>query len=958
MSILVLTSQNPDFRTGQQVVVFSPYLILNKTGLDLQVSTRMNQTFSKVTSFDSLVEQESSIKRAVPKMWSFERDERSNRAVLQVGESRKSDPLSFEAIGSNYEVIIPSQVGQSEIHLGVSIGEGQGKYKLTKTVAIAPRFIIFNKLGEEILMREPGSTSNISVMPHMIEPIHFLKQSKQKQLSVSFLGTKSKWSAPFIISNVGRTFLKLFKQGKGYVLLKMDILLEGASLFIHIEDAGNNWPYSIRNFTNFDFIFYQANPYVDDQGVELPNAQTRFVPIKYKIPGKSVMPYSWDYPAAPLKELIISSNGRERRVQLAEIGNLSPMKVPNTMEQQGGIVDLNVVADGPLQTLVLSDYDASVSLYRLKAQSQSQSSLETSSQTDLFTVTEEEESASSTTIKLSLEGVGISLINRRLVELCYVTFRGLELKFRQSDMYETLTLKLKWIQIDNQLYGGIFPVILFPSVVPKSNKEMENHPTLSGSITRIRDETHGVLFIKHATILLQQMTLEMDEDFLFSLLDFAKDLRLPWGADEQDTLCDENLQVPEPVKENSGMDVYFELLHIQPSQLDLSFVRTERINVEDRASSSNALAFFFNILTMAIGNINDAPVKLNALVMENVRTPLALLGHSITTHYSQEFFYQMHKIIGSADFLGNPVGLFNNISSGFMDIFYEPYLGYTLNDRPQELGIGLAKGGASFVKKSIFGVSDSISKVTGSISKGLTVATMDKQFQARRRSNLARNKPNHVMYGLSNGATSLVENITSGVAGLALSPMEGAAQEGAAGFFKGLGKGLVGLPTKAAIGFFDLASNVSEGVRNTTTVFDGNAITRLRPPRYIDYHGIVRPYSQREAIGQSWMKAVNSGAYFDDQYLAHLAMTRDDIVVLVTFNRIVMMSTVKMTTEWEILFQDLQTIVMERTGLSLILRGGVQGPFIPVKVADDRRYLYGQISIAVTEFNRKHQTLS
>jgi vacuolar protein sorting-associated protein 13A/C len=92
--------------------------------------------------------------------------------------------------------------------------------------------------------------------------------------------------------------------------------------------------------------------------------------------------------------------------------------------------------------------------------------------------------------------------------------------------------------------------------------------------------------------------------------------------------------------------------------------------------------------------------------------------------------------------------------------------------------------------------------------------------------------------------------------------------------------------------------------------------------------------------------------------LAHLTMTRDDIVVLVTFSRIIMMSTVKLSTEWEICFQDLQTIVMERTGLSLILRGGVQGPFIPIKEPDDRRYLYSQISIAVTEFNRKHQTLS
>jgi vacuolar protein sorting-associated protein 13A/C len=42
-----------------------------------------------------------------------------------------------------------------------------------------------------------------------------------------------------------------------------------------------------------------------------------------------------------------------------------------------------------------------------------------------------------------------------------------------------------------------------------------------------------------------------------------------------------------------------------------------------------------------------------------------------------------------------------------------------MTDRPQEVPIGIAKGATSFVKKSVFGVSDSLSKFTGSISKGM-----------------------------------------------------------------------------------------------------------------------------------------------------------------------------------------------------------------------------------------------
>jgi vacuolar protein sorting-associated protein 13A/C len=44
-----------------------------------------------------------------------------------------------------------------------------------------------------------------------------------------------------------------------------------------------------------------------------------------------------------------------------------------------------------------------------------------------------------------------------------------------------------------------------------------------------------------------------------------------------------------------------------------------------------------------------------------------------------------------------------------------------------------------------------------------------------------------------------------------MKPIEGAEAGGAAGFFKGVGKGLVGAFTKPVVGVFDLASNVSEG---------------------------------------------------------------------------------------------------------------------------------------------------
>ncbi|KAF5093513.1 hypothetical protein D0Z00_004029 [Geotrichum galactomycetum] len=939
---------------GCKVQVYTPYLILNKTGLDIKFQTKFNTATSKVHSIAQQHNgKETFMKIASPQMWSFDSDDRGNRATIRVGDSKWSEPLSFDTLGKDSDVTIPSSTRQSEIHVGLHISEGLGKYQMTKIVTFTPRFIVNNKLSNDLQIKDTGSSTLIVVGAKSLQPLHFLRRSEQQQLSASFQGSSSVWSAPFNIDNIGRIFLRMYQHDVGYVLLKIDIVLENATLYLHIDKADKNWPFSIRNFTNHTFQFYQANPYVDDGGVELAQ-HPKFTPVLYQIPPKSVMPYAWDYPAAPLKELVLNANGKERRIQLAEIGNLQPMKVVSTADRPGGIVDLNVVADGPTQTLVMSDYDPSISLYKMNTQTSS--SHNSVAQNEQFSVHDDEgEIQSSITVRF--EGIGVSLINRRMQELCYMTLRGIEFQYKCSEIYETFSMKMKWMQIDNQLYGAIYPILLFPSVVPQTGKEMDTHPTFSGSITKVRDDSHGVLYLKYATILLQQITVEMDEDLLFSLIEFFNSYKTT-NDDDKVVLCDPQLEIPEPLSDTSGLDFYFEVLHIQPAQMDLSFVRTERLNSEEKATSENPFMFFFNVLTMALGNINDAPVRLNALVIENVRTPLPLLMQSITTHYRQEFFYQIHKILGSADFLGNPVGLFNNLSSGFMDMFYEPYQGYIMNDRPQEFGIGLAKGGLSFMKKSIFGISDSFSKFTGSISKGLSAATMDRAFQDKRRMKRSRNRPKHALYGLTSGANSFMDGITSGVSGLALAPVQGATEGGALGFFKGLGKGIVGLPTKTALGFFDLAQSVSEGVRNTTTVFDGNAIDSVRPPRFISLEGIVRPYSQREAQGQAWLKVANNGEFFRDNYLAHLSLADDEMIIIVTYLRIMLLSTTSMATEWEVRFRDLQTIAMERTGLALILRGGVQGPFIPIPDPPSRKFLYKEIGVAVTEFNRKYQTLS
>ncbi|KAI5955057.1 VPS13 [Candida jiufengensis] len=926
--------------TSLKVVIYSPYVILNRSNLNIFANDHGNifESLGKTINSDPIN----------PTMFSFNKDgDKRNRATIKTDDTVWSAPISFDTIGQSSHLSLQLLGKQKEINLGVTISEGEGAYNLTKTVIIAPRYVLINRVKEDLLIVEEGVSKEVEVKPDSSIPLYGMRCLPKKNLMMKFKQS-SRWSQPFSIDNVGLLFIKVQRKDGVQMLLKVTLLLEDATMFIHIDDGNNQWPYAIKNYTDEEFYIYQGNPNVNANG-EIVKTETPYKPIYYRIPPKSIMPYAYDYPNAILKELIVKSHGRERAVNLAEIGNLKPFRLPPTDNREQTIIDLNVAADGPTQALIITNYDPSKSLYKVKSGNASNATVSTSQ--DQFVETNAEDNYH-TQFVTKFEGFGVSLINTKEKEICYITLRGLELRYNESNLYQNYSLKLKWMQIDNQLYGAIFPIILYPTVIPNSGKELNEHPAFSTSICRVKDDAHGVLFLKYATVLLQALTLEIDEDFLYALIDFAEFPGAAWNKEQIDRLYDGSLDIPEPEQLNDASDMYFEALHLQPIQANISFVRTERIDVEDKTSSQNALMFFLNVLTMAIGNINDAPIRLNALFIENIRVPTPILLDSIRTHYSQAFFYQIYNILGSADFIGNPVGLFNLLSSGVMDIFYEPYQGFIMSDRPQELGIGLAKGGLSFLKKSVFGFSDSISKVTGSLAKGLTVATMDPKFQERRRLQVARrNKPRHALYGFTSGANSFFESISSGIEGVASAPMEGAEQDGAAGFFKGLGKGLIGLPTKTAIGVFDLASNVSEGIRNTTTVFDGDGLDKVRLPRYVNPDGIIKPYSERDSQGQYWMVNIDNGRFWNQTYLGHLILPGDEMAVLLTFRDIILFDIKTLSSRWCIKFDTIKSISVENTGLTIDLKNR-KGPFIPIPERKNRDYLYEKIAVAVKEYNK------
>lgn len=202
-----------------------------------------------------------------------------------------------------------------------------------------------------------------------------------------------------------------------------------------------------------------------------------------------------------------------------------------------------------------------------------------------------------------------------------------------------------------------------------------------------------------------------------------------------------------------------------------------------------------------IPNIENAPLKLNALLIEHPFATPEQLADRITKHYVVQAIKGSYKLLGSVEFLGNPVNIVSSFGTGFKDFFYEPISGVVHGEgefgkavsKVQSSSIELTtlQGAKSLAKKSVYALFSGSSKITSELSNALTHVTMDRAYQAKRKQQYL-SRPQTVAEGFIEGAKDLSHGFFDGFAGVVTQPVKGAREEGAKGFFKGVGRGLLG----------------------------------------------------------------------------------------------------------------------------------------------------------------------
>lgn len=93
-------------------------------------------------------------------------------------------------------MVIPSSKQKNEeYHIGLSWTEGLGKYKLTKVIILAPRFLVKNDLSEPLHFREyQGLPRGRAVLdPGERCPLQALRTGQEKLLTIARPGLNTRW---------------------------------------------------------------------------------------------------------------------------------------------------------------------------------------------------------------------------------------------------------------------------------------------------------------------------------------------------------------------------------------------------------------------------------------------------------------------------------------------------------------------------------------------------------------------------------------------------------------------------------------------------------------------------------------------------------------------------------------------------------------------------------------------
>lgn len=453
------------------------------------------------------------------------------------------------------------------------------------------------------------------------------------------------------------------------------------------------------------------------------------------------------------------------------------------------------------------------------------------------------------------KGIGLSLIcHEPSEEILLAYMSNVVIDYQDTAEHSSLDGSIGNIQIDNQLWDAQYPVILFVSPATRSD-EYRHMPAITFTVDRMKthedDNCKDAEIFKHLMVQIKNVTLNLEEELLCKVFKFAGITRSDEEMERLDENAHETVQNALLVNANAptAKRFYFGTLKLALNQVKLSVSKSLKL--------SRDLVAVKTKLGLSLIAFEDALIDLDPFIRVHPFETMDFLTNAVVKHYTDELLSQAVLILGATDFLGNPIGFFNDITEGVSGLVSEGDVG-------------------GLIKNVAHGAANSAAKVTGSLSYGISKATVydkynEKRLMLRRcvggtkpRGNADRSKE-YLVDGLKGLGFGVFQGLTS----IVTETYEGVASDGFSGLFSGLTWGLIGTVSKPALGVLDLATGAATAVKESSRSRRQELPAKIRPSRLVIGLGGVLPiYHRQEALGQELLYRLN-GHDINEIYIGH-----------------------------------------------------------------------------------------
>ncbi|TYZ66160.1 hypothetical protein PybrP1_004999, partial [[Pythium] brassicae (nom. inval.)] len=498
-------------------------------------------------------------------------------SAKESAQRKWSDAIVLDQTGTSGVVESADFASSRNYSVGYSISAAKGRYSRTKVVMLTPRFMLVNTLGcaievchssakfstttaaaidigSSVHLPNNGMMSSMNSVVRLdagaYADFHWtLRFGKTRAIRCRIAEFGWSWSGAVPLGDSGEYAVRMRHEStRESKLLRLTLKLDGSCVCVYFrEESASAPPYRVENYSLETLRIHQFR--VRRSEILLPHHS---------------LDYAWDEPTQErmlVVDMLPSAAGDNSRP--LRIGTFALDKIQQYPDALGRTLGIEVSTDGPTRVLrftdarLRGDRGANVALLPPDAKAAAAASSVTFGNDVLRRFV----SAPTLRFELELQGVGVSVVDGVPKELVYASVAGIHLQVvwseddrGKSSAYITrdgdaggsrlerettarivaMRFEVRDVQIDNQLQGTPFPVLLrFSNSAARSQSvdgAVVHVPALQLDLVK-HDEYAGINFIRYLSAKALPVHVRVDGSLLSHLAPLVMDANAYGAAD-------------------------------------------------------------------------------------------------------------------------------------------------------------------------------------------------------------------------------------------------------------------------------------------------------------------------------------------------------------------------------------------------------------------------------------------